>query len=444
MSQDSLYRTVRAEPRDYRAHGTVRGGSFRGERLSSATPGDLYYSVFDDDPIRTLSVSSYLVRDATVGEQASGALSSVLTLNRQQRGNLVILRTVLALLFALCLALALSDAAAQQSQNAWIGRATELGLPAFIGQISLGGIFVLTGILTTHHYIHASPRTVWADLVAHATGTSLTTLIPGVTLVVVLADAVAPSTVFKVALTVLPAWIVGCVTIALLVRHPWAQIHMARIAPALLVVAMGFSWVVGVVLSRSAPPVGSALWGEPTFSWSQTLTCMAHLSSYFFAGSFVVGIGGALLKRPSLLRFLLPVLGAIMFVVLLPLAMAGVDIGQPFLALALLPAVIIPMPQWLRAQDLWLGIVLYGWPVHLVLLLMGASEWDTAITAVVVVSSAVLLSVLSWWFIQKPLTDKFVGSVDDAQPTEEAKAPQQAPVSARFRWLALAEGEDFA
>ncbi|MDO5617615.1 hypothetical protein [Kocuria sp.] len=415
-----------------------------GPDVVDAYAGSITEPTHDEDPVRTLPVCPHgQSLDQQYASQDSMAPSPVLTLGPHRRRSLVAMRTALAMVFVLCLALDLGGVAQQRPQASLLERAIELGSPAFLGQVALGAMFVLTGILTTHYYLRRSPRGVWGQLVAQTAATLAATVIPGLFLAAVLHDVAAPSTVFKVLATILPAWVVGSVVIAVVFRTHWAKANITRIAPVLMVTSMVVSFVVGVNLSQHSPAVGTALWVDPEFSWAQTAICLAHLCTYFFAGTFVVSIGDGLLRRRTLFRVLVPVLGVVVFVLALPMAMAGFDVGQPFFALAILPVVVIPMPAILMGRDLWLGLVLYGWPVYLVLLAVGAAAWPAVVTAVVVVVASVLLAGLSWRHLQRPLVKKLTRHAPVA-PRHRVKPDAEEPAeprSARFRLLEVAEGQ---
>lgn len=421
MLQDSLYRTANADPYDDPVHA----------------------SVFDDDPIRALSTYSRVaVVDAD--NQEHEQRSTVLVIKPNYRNNVVAIRTLLAVCFVFCLALAMGGSLGQGVADDWLGRIVELRILEFLGQASLGIIFVLTGMLTTHYCIHHSPQVVRSHVIAQTVGIFMTAVLPNFALIVVLANSTTPSVVFKVVLTVLPAWLLGYVTVALAFRSSWAKENVIRVAPVLLVISMIASFVAGVVMSHSSAVVGIALWGELTFTWSETITCMVHLSTYFFAGSFAVSIGGLLMRRCSILRFVLPVVGLVVFVMALPLAMAGLDIGQPFLALAIVPLVMLPTPKFLHSQqDAWLSLVLYGWPVYLVLMIISPSAQAHLITALAAVAVAIMLSLVAWWFMQKPLMDKLVVASPQTFGHQQVQAQwsHAEPTSARFRLLAVAEAD---
>lgn len=402
--------------------------------------------VFDDDPVRSLPG-----RHAASPTGSSSSMpvvpSPVLTLGWERRLNLVALRTVLAVVFVVCLGLDLGGVAPQRPQASLLESAGELGSPAFLGQVSLGAMFVLTGIMVTHFYLRRAPRMVWGNLVAQTLATLAFTVLPGVVLIALFSEIVAVSTVIKVVAAILPAWVLGCVSVAVVFRTHWAKANVTRIAPALMVVSMILAFVVGSSLSKHAPVVGTALWADPTFSWAQAVMCTTHSLSCFFAGSAVVAVGDLLLRRRTLQRFLLPVIGVVVFVVALPLAMAGLDVGPPFLALALLPAVMVPVPSLVAGRDLWIGLVLYGWPVHLMFMTLGATQWSPMGSAVLGATLALALAAVSWRYVQRPVAKRLTRCAPQSRSrTAPEPEVEQQPEgqSARFRLLAVAEGDKLA
>lgn len=398
---------------------------------------------YDDDPVRALPGRQAQTQPDNA-LPASVMPSPVLTLGRQRRRNLVALRTALAVLFVVCLGLDLGGVAPQRPQASLLERTGELGSPAFLGQVCLGAMFVLTGMLVTHFYLRRAPSLVWSHLAAQTLATLAFTVLPGLALIALLSEVVVVSTAVKVVAAILPAWVLGCVSIAVVFRAHWAKANVTRIVPGLMVVSMVVAFVVASILSKHSPVVGTALWADPTFSWVQTAMCTTHLLSYFFAGSTVLALGDLLLRRRTLHRFLLPVIGLAAFLAALPLAMAGLDVGPPFLALALLPAVGLPVPRVLAGRDLWIGLLIYGWPVHLMLMALGHTQWSPLGSAVVGAVLALMLAAVSWRYVQRPVARKLTRCAPKASSRAETGSQ---PVhlaqgqSARFRLLAVAEGD---
>lgn len=431
-------------------YSTAPPALYRDRALPQAAEGDNTGQHSDGhhhDPVRSLVHGGLGDQEPryTVGQDpAFEHTSPVLNLGWDRRRNLVALRTVLAVVFVVCLGLDLGGVAPQRPQANLLERAGELGSPAFLGQVSLGAMFVLTGMSVTHFYLRRRPGTVWLHLVAQTGATLVVTALPGLVLIALLWDMVSIATAVKVAAAVLPAWVLGCVSIAVVFRSDWAKARITRIAPALMVAAMLVAFVVSGRLSEHAPVVGSTLWADPTFSWAQTGMCTAHLTSYFFAGAFAVSVGDQLLGRTTVHRILLPVIGVVVFVVALPLAMAGLDVGPPFLALALLPLVKLRMPSMLAGRDLWIGLVLYGWPVHLVLVAVGATQRSPLGSAVLGAALALIMAAISWRFAQRPLAKKLTGRAPRSQTRSQPEAEPDLEVgsqSARFRLLAVAEAD---
>lgn len=347
----------------------------------------------------------------------------VLTMGPDRRANVVAMRTFLAIVLVLCLALDLGGVAQQQPERSLLERAGELGSPAFLGQVSLGAIFVLTGVLVTHDYLRSAPCTVWRRLLSQTAATVAVTLLPSLVLVFILRDVAAASTVLKVLGVVVPAWVLGSVVTAVVFHRHWAKARVTKIASVLLTVSMLTSFVVSSVLSRHAPSVGTTLWVDPDFSWAQSLMCTFQLSSYFFAGTLMVAFGDGMLRRRTLLRFLLPLIGVVVFLLALPMAMGGLDVGQPFLALALVPLTLVRLPAMVTGRDLWLGMVLHGWPIHLMLSSLGGHTLPPIATALVVCFTSAVLSLLSVRYVQRPLAKKLLAPHTVLPRTADQRSP---------------------
>ena len=148
--------------------------------------------------------------------------------------------------------------------------------------------------------------------------------------------------------------------------------------------------------------------------------------------------------RRTVHRILLPVIGVVVFVLALPLAMAGLDVGPPFLALALLPLVKLRLPSMLAGRDLWIGLVLYGWPVHLVLVAVGATQRAPLASAVMGAAMALILAAISWRYVQRPLAKELTRRAPRTQNRPQSEPDPELETgarSARFRLLAVAEAD---
>lgn len=368
----------------------------------------------------------------------------VLTLSPQHRANVVTMRTVVALVFVLCLALDFEGVAQQRPTASLLDRAGELGSPAFLGQVALGALFVLSGILVSHGCVQPPASKARPPVTTEAFATVAATSVPAVLLAVVLSDHAAPGFVLKIVVIVVPAGVLAALTVAGVFHSVWAKRNITKIAPVLLGASMVASSVMGSVVSRHGPTLDTALWAGREFSWAQATICAVHLMTYFFAGTLVVAIGDSFLRGRHANRVMLPVMGIVGFLLCLPFAMGGMDVGQPLLALALAPLVLVPVPSLLTGHDLSAWMVVYGWPVHLILLATGASAWSPWVTAVVVCAVSVVMSGLSWRWLQRPVTQWLtrVGDVFSGLRTAWSREEYPEPRSARMRLLQMAETGD--
>lgn len=346
---------------------------------------------------------------------ATASGSFPLTLTRGQRANITALSTVLAAGFLLCLAIATTAPGGASSAD---GRTTDptvavpgWSMPGLVGEIALGALFVLSGILVTHRHVSEPESRATHGSFARLVTSGAATFGPGLLLALVLQNPSEPSPVLTAFCTVLPAWAIGCLAMTALSRWRWTRAHASTVIPVLLAITMWASCVLGASAPEWRLLIGGFAPAGPVTDAGTTdlatlrasVLCILHLITYFLAGSLLVARGGGLAESGRVQRFLVPVLGTTLFALSVPLAMGGMDFGQPFLALALAPLIALPMPSFLAGRDVWVGVVAYGWPVHTVLLAPAGTGWDRGTTVVLAGLITAVLAGLSWFYIQRPV-----------------------------------------